>query len=110
MTTSERLPPSGRDFEVYDLVMVEQQSTREAADACGLSQTRIRQIVARVEAFLAEVVTADGKITREQRVRLGEMIAAERLRFFIQRAFRSFERSQGPERVERSATGGPLAN
>src|SRR3954463_16340931 len=51
-TLNPSLPPSHRDFEVYQRVVIEGASTRQAAGEFSLSQTRIRQIVRRVTQWL----------------------------------------------------------
>jgi hypothetical protein len=105
MATQERLPPSGRDFAVYQLITVQQMSTREVAEAAQLSQTRICQIVRKTGEFLAEVAPPAREGEKERQIRLGEQIAAERVQFLYGLAVRSFERSQGNQRTERQAAG-----
>ena len=43
MTTTLRLPPSGRDFDVFRAICVVQDSTRAVAAAFRISQTRVRK-------------------------------------------------------------------
>ena len=42
MSVSLTLPPSGRDFLVYQRLVVESASTRAVAEEIGISQTRVR--------------------------------------------------------------------
>lgn len=77
---TRRLPPTSRDFLVYERIIVEQATTRQAAEEFGLSQTRVRQIVHRVEEFLAATLASDDDKARDRgRLRLAECIAADRL-------------------------------
>ena len=52
MSTSLRLPPSGRDYRVYQRVVVDGASTWKTAEELKISQTRVRQIVRRVAEWL----------------------------------------------------------
>ena len=59
MSVSFNFPPIHRDFQVYQRVILEAATTRQAAADFSVSQTRIRQIVQRVSQWLAET-TCDG--------------------------------------------------
>jgi hypothetical protein len=108
MATKERLPPSGRDFAVYELITVQQKTTREVAAAAEVSQTRVCQIVRRVGEFLTEVTPPAKEGEKERQIRVGEQIAAERVQYLYGLAVRSFERSQGNQRTERKSALGPM--
>jgi hypothetical protein len=66
-------------------------STRAAAAEAKLSQTRVRQIVDRVDAFLNETTRERNEQQRESRVWLAEQIASERVSMMFGRAVRAFE-------------------
>ena len=59
MSVSLKLPPSGRDFLVYQRIVVDSASTRTVAEEVRISQTRVRQIVLRVMQWLVETLPAD---------------------------------------------------
>ena len=77
MATNERLPPSGRDFEVYQLITVERKATRDVAKEAGISQTRVCQIVQRVGEFLVEVMPPGTEGDKERQIRVGEQTLIE---------------------------------
>jgi hypothetical protein len=80
MTSPQCLPPTSRDFLVYERIVIDHATTRQAAEEVGLSQTRIRQIVHRVEEYLATTLAAEGsETTGRGRLRLAQCIAADRL-------------------------------
>lgn len=88
-----KLPPTVRDFDVFRFVKAECRSTRAAAREFGLSQTRIRQIVAEVRGyFLACVARGTSKTDDETDTRLvvAEQLAHEQLEFLYARAVRAF--------------------
>lgn len=96
------LPPGGRDFEVYRLVMFEEKTTREAASEMGISQTRVCQIVGRVGAFMLEVSPGEEKDPlRVKRLNLAEEIAAERLDHLYRTSLVAFRESKGVKRALR---------
>ena len=112
MFCEQRLPPSGRDFEVFSAVILAGQSTREAAASFRLSQTRVCQIVERVKKWQAEVVgaadAADPQSTEKQPseerlLHLAKCIAAGRLDHLYGEAMRAWERSQGQLKKTRSS-------
>ena len=79
MSTSLRLPPSGRDYGVYRRVVVDGASTWKTAEELKISQTRVRQIVRRVAEWLAQTFPSDADLTEEALLRLGQHVAADRL-------------------------------
>src|SRR5262245_58147454 len=79
MLCEQRLPPSGRDFEVYETVILGGKTTRHAAEKFELSQTRICQIVERMRAWQAEVLPADTSHSAERLQQLAKSVAAGRL-------------------------------
>jgi len=76
---SSRLPPSQRDFEIYQQHVIASVSTRDAAERHGISQTRVRQIVQRVCDWLADTLPAKDEVERAKEARLAQHIAADRL-------------------------------
>ena len=48
MNELRQLPPTERDFEIYHQNQINRCSTRAVAEDFAISQTRVRQIVARV--------------------------------------------------------------
>jgi len=76
----KKVPPSGRDFEVFEDVVVGGGTTRGAAFRFKISQTRICQVVARVREWLEEVVPAAAReFTTQQQLNLAMGIAGDRL-------------------------------
>jgi len=75
---STKLPPSGRDFQIYDAIHIANSSTRDQAKQHEISQTRVRQIVRRVVGWLGEVLPPQTKIAKEQETHLARQIAADR--------------------------------
>src|SRR5438067_10168685 len=82
MSTSLSFPPSQRDFLVYQRVVVEAVSTRQAAGEFSLSQTRIRQLVQRVTQWLTENLPPQDDATDAAYLRHAQHVAADRLTFF----------------------------
>jgi len=87
-----KLPPSVRDFQIYRFVKFECNSTREAALEFEISQTRVRQVIARVIEFLLESAPQG---TDEERPAAGrhvaEQLAREQLEYLYQRAMKAFD-------------------
>jgi len=75
---SRKLPPSARDFEIYEAVQIAGCSTYSQAKKHQISQTRVRQIVRRVVEWLGEVLPPQAKVAREQETHLARQIAADR--------------------------------
>jgi hypothetical protein len=78
MTVRQKLPPTDRDLEIFELVQICGTTTRAAADMHELSQTRVRQIVSRVAEWIAEVLPPQTKVEKEKEVLLARRIAADR--------------------------------
>jgi hypothetical protein len=76
--SSRKLPPTERDFDIYEAVHIAGYPTREQAEKHDISQTRIRQIVRRVIEWLGEVIPPQAKIAKEQLSHLARQIAADR--------------------------------
>jgi hypothetical protein len=102
MANEQRRPPSGRDFEVYTRVVVEQSSTRQVARDLEMSQTRVCQVVARVNEYAQRVAPASvSEEDRGRQVYVAQQIAAEQVRYFMRQAQEAFERSIGKQTVVR---------
>src|SRR6266516_448483 len=82
MSQSLSLPPSQRDFQVYQRVVVEAVSTRQAAGEFSLSQSRIRQLVQRVSQWLTDNLPPQCDATDAAYLRHAQHVAADRLSFF----------------------------
>jgi len=78
MSHSRKLPPSERDFDIYEAVHIAGYPTRDEAQKHGISPTRVRQIVRRVVEWLGEVIPPQAKIAKEQQSHLARQIAADR--------------------------------
>jgi hypothetical protein len=97
MSAAMRLPPSGRDFFVYERVVVELQSTRQVAEEAEISQTRVRQIVRRVIEWLGEALPADTQLSEAAQLRAGRQIAADRLEAHYREAARKWRSTELPK-------------
>src|SRR5262245_22686650 len=103
MSVTFKLPPSGRNFEVYEAVIVGGKSTHEAAQRFGLSQTRVCQIVKRIQAWQTQVLASDEHLTDEEQLRLAKSIAAHRLNHLYCEVMSAWRRSQGELKQTRSS-------
>lgn len=56
---SPSLPSPPRDWQAYRLVKVQLLSTRAAAEQLGISQTRVCQLLERVEEYLFEIAPGE---------------------------------------------------
>jgi len=81
MSCTLSLPPSARDFEIYQRLMLDGASTRQVASDCSLSQTRVRQIVSRVAHWMAQSLPPSSEAMDASYLRLAQHIAADRLQF-----------------------------
>jgi hypothetical protein len=96
------MPPSTRDLAVYEFVAARSKTTREAADEFGISQTRVRQVLAKVVEFLVEALPGDdGEHTEEQKLIAAERLANMRLDYLYGESLNEWRRS-------REATSGPV--
>jgi hypothetical protein len=78
VTTSLRVPPTERDTIIYEIVVIYGRSTRDVAEVFEISQTRVRQIVQRVLAWIGETLPERGEIDKQRELRLAQLIAADR--------------------------------
>jgi hypothetical protein len=85
-TASRKLPPTERDFEIYEAVHVCNCSTWSQARKHQISQTRVRQVIRRVVEWLGEVLPPQAKVAREQEVHLARQIAADRFQRQLEEA------------------------
>jgi hypothetical protein len=86
--------PSERDWNVYQLVRIQQWSTRAAAEEHGISQTRVGQIVRRVGEFIVQSIKVPAKEVVARQLAAGRQLAAERIDFLVGEAMRCFRKSQ----------------
>jgi hypothetical protein len=97
-----KMPPSARDFALYEFVAAQSKTTREAAEEFGISQTRVRQVLAKVVEFLVEALPGDdGEHTAEQKLAAAERLANMRLDYLYGESLSEWRRS-------REATAGPV--
>jgi len=94
---SRPLPPTSRDFEIFEQNQVHFLSTRHIADKHGLSQTRVRQIVARVTNWLAAHLPAKSEAEKEAELRLAQHLAAAQLRRQIEQLRNYFDATGDPK-------------
>ena len=95
--------PSERDWEIYRHVKVEEWSTRTTADAFGISQTRICQIVERVAEYVVATARVLTKEEEAQRLAASKLLAAERINHLYGEALRCFQRSKCTEKIVRQS-------
>ena len=93
MQTELKLPPSGRDFQVYQRVIVDAASTRQAASEFSLSQTRVRQVVQRVSEWLTKELPAASKENDRVQLWLAKHVAADRLQALLGETMDSWRKS-----------------
>src|SRR5689334_10442344 len=97
MSVSLALPPSGRDFLVYQRLVVDGASTRAIANEIGISQTRVRQLAKRVLQWLVEILPQDTELSDAAKVRLGQHIAADRLEYLYGNTMEEWRQSKQPK-------------
>jgi len=90
MNSSPHFPPTDRDFQVYQRVVLEAATTRQTAADFSLSQTRIRQIVLRVSQWLAESLPGRTDATDAAYLHLAQHVAADRLQHIFGQAMRDW--------------------
>jgi hypothetical protein len=92
----QELPPSERDFQVFEEVVIGGASTRAAAALFGVSQTRIVQVRQRVAEWIGAEVPPTPRLTPLQRLRLAAHIAEQRADFLYSKAMDGWRASQQP--------------
>jgi hypothetical protein len=90
------LPPSERDFLVFEAVAVHGSSTRQAAAEFDISQTRVMQVRQHVAEWIAKAVPDGLDLTPQERVRLAAHIAQGRVDFLYSQALEAWRASQKP--------------
>jgi|GEM_PF-1232470 hypothetical protein len=91
-----KLPPSERDFLVFEAVAFGGTSTRQAAAEFGISQTRVMQIRREVADWIARSVPEDANLTSIQRLRVAAHIAEGRVDYLYAQAMDAWRASQQP--------------
>ena len=91
------LPPSARDFHVYEHVAVEGNSTRQAAQKFKISQTRVCQVIRQVAAFTASVLPGilESEVPEAQRLVMSRNVAGLRLAHLYEEAMTAWRNSRG---------------
>ncbi len=100
------LPPGERDFQVFERVVVEGATTRQAAAEFGLSQTRIVQIRQRVAEWIGKEVPPTESLTARQPLVLAARIAEQRIDVLYSHAMEAWRASQGPHTIIRNSDSG----
>ena len=101
-----KLPPSVRDFEIYQCAALQGHSTRDTAFRFGLSQTRVRQVLARVVEFLVQAVPGElPERSKEQRLYVAEQLARMHLEHLYGQALAMWEHSKSETRENPAALG-----
>ncbi len=90
------LPPSERDFLVFEAVAFGGASTRQTAAEFDISQTRVMQVRRHVARWIATSVPDDLDLTPIQRLRLAAHIAEGRVEFLYSQAIGAWKASQHP--------------
>ncbi len=91
------LPPTPRDFNIHHLCLVQLQSTRRVAEIHHISQTRVRQIVARVSRWLAAALPIKTDLEIQQQAQLAQHLAADQMRHQLESLQNIFEASGDPK-------------
>jgi len=91
------LPPSERDFQVFELVAIDGASTRQAAAEFGVSQSRIVQIRRHVAEWMGAEVPPTPRLTPIQRLRVAAEIAERRADHLYSQAMEGWRASQHPQ-------------
>lgn len=94
---SRKLPPTDRDFEIYESVHIENGSILQMAERHRISKTRVRQIVRRVVEWLGEVLPPQAKVAKEQELYLARQIAADRFQHQLERVTWLWEETLEPK-------------
>ena len=90
-----RIPPSDRDFDVFEDLVVGGSTTRATAYEFKISQTRVCQIVARVRQWIKALLGDTDGLTPEQQLKLAIGIAGDRLDFLYNKAIVGWNSTQG---------------
>jgi len=91
------LPPSERDFQVFESVAIDGASTRQAAAEFGVSQSRIVQIRRHVAEWMGAEVPPTPRLTPVQRLRVAAEIAERRADHLYSQAMEGWRASQQPQ-------------
>src|SRR5262245_22857934 len=97
LTTDRRLPPAPRDFEIHRLALVELLSTYRIAEKFKISQTRVRQIIARVAEWMTEMLPLKSEQDIEKEKNYAIHLAAAQLQNQIEHLKYSWDASSDPK-------------
>jgi hypothetical protein len=92
---SRKLPPSERDFGIFEMTVIDGDPTRAAALLYKLSQTRVVQIAREVTEWMAENLPATPRLSVGQRLAVAREIAQRRLDGLYSVAMSAWHKSQG---------------
>jgi hypothetical protein len=93
----QSLPPSERDFQVFESVVIDGATTRQVAAEFGVSQSRIVQIRRHVAEWMGAEVPPTPRLTPVQRLRLAAEIAERRADHLYSKAMEGWRASQQPQ-------------
>lgn len=86
--------PCERDWALFQMVRVEQWPTPAVAEGCGLSQTRVRQIVQKLTEHVLQKVTVPSKADEARQLAAGKLLAADRIEHLFSLAMSAFRASK----------------
>jgi hypothetical protein len=102
-----QLPPSERDFQVFEEIAADGLSTREVAAKHHLSQTRIMQIHRKVALWMATMPT-EPQMTSVEQIRVATEVAVMRIDKLYSEAMRAWTASQQPQAECRGIPGSEM--
>jgi hypothetical protein len=101
-----RLPPSNRDFAVFEHVVIDCGTTRTAAEVFGISQTRVCQILGRVRDWLDEVMPDSTERSAQRQFELATALAGDRLDALYTDSLAAWRHSEGEVQRRRITASG----
>ena len=102
-----QLPPSDRDFRVFEAVVVYRGTTRDVAERFKISQTRVCQILDKVWDWHDQVLPHQkGQTPPEHRQYAAQLLAADRLDSLYAQSMECFRESRGVQMKHRESDSG----
>jgi hypothetical protein len=102
------LPPSERDFLVFEVLAFDGRSTRQAAEQFDISQTRVMQIRRHVAEWIAREVPEGLDLSPRERLRLAAYVANGRVDALYSQVMQAWHESKSPATSIRSGQAGEL--
>jgi hypothetical protein len=104
---ARQLPPSEREFDVFEAVVIDRRSTRDVARELSISQTRVCQLLKRVWQWHKEALPVlEEEFPDKAALQLMQLLAADRMDYLYALALRGFEASKGPQVKTRTGVSG----